>query len=112
MNGIQRFPDFVTGLTEAALPFPGAKGWFMTGDGKQVAFIEFSETADVPEHSHQEQWELVLAGSVRLVVEGQAMEHQAGDNFFIPAGTPHSARVSDGYKAVIIFNEPARYEAS
>ena len=111
MKGIHNFPDFVTRFTEAALPFEAATGWFMTGEGKQVAFMEFSAAAHVPEHSHQEQWELVLAGSVQLVVEGQAMEYQAGDNFFIPAGAPHSARVSAGYKAVIIFNEPGRYAA-
>ena len=111
MRGIDRFPDFVTRFTKAALPFESASGWFVRGDGSQVAFIEFSEATDVPEHSHQEQWELVLVGSVRLCVEGEEEEFQAGDNFFIPAGTLHSAKVSAGYKAVIIFNEPNRYRS-
>lgn len=109
MEGIEEFPDFVRGLTEAAMPFEGVRGWFMQGDGKQVAFVEFLEAADVPAHSHTEQWELVLAGSVRLRVGGQEKEFQAGDNFFIPAGAPHSAQVDAGYKAIIIFNEPDRY---
>jgi quercetin dioxygenase-like cupin family protein len=71
--------------------------------------MEFGESVDVPEHSHQEQWEFVLAGRVVLRVGGEEREHQAGDHFFIPAGEPHSARIEAGYKAVIFFNEPARY---
>jgi mannose-6-phosphate isomerase-like protein (cupin superfamily) len=112
MRGIDQFPDFVTGLTEAGLPFPGAQGWFMQGDGRQVAFIQFHEAVEVPEHSHKEQWELVLAGSVRLRVGGEAKEYHAGDNFFIPSGVPHSALVRAGYKAAIFFNEPDRYAAA
>jgi len=42
-------------------------------------------------------------------VEGVEKEYQAGDNFFIPAGVLHSARVTAGYKAVILFNEPDCY---
>ncbi|MFC1575628.1 cupin domain-containing protein [Gemmatimonadota bacterium] len=109
MEGIDQFPAFVTQFPKAALPFENARGWFLQGDGSQVAFMEFKEEADVPEHSHREQWELVLAGSVRLTVEGVEKEYQAGDNFFIPAGALHSARVTAGYRAVILFNEPDRY---
>lgn len=111
MRGMEHFPDFVTGLTEAALPFENARGWFVSGDGRQVAFIEFTEAVDVPAHSHREQWEFVLTGSVRLSVEGEVSEYQPGDNFFIPAGAVHSARVSAGYRALIVFNEPDRYAA-
>jgi hypothetical protein len=111
MKGIEEFPGFVTRFTEAALPFRNAKGWFLQGNGAQVAFIEFSDAADVPEHSHQEQWELVLSGRVCLRMEGEEKEFKAGDNFFIPAGVLHSAEVSAGYKAIIFFNEPDRYRA-
>jgi quercetin dioxygenase-like cupin family protein len=111
MKGIDKFPDFVTQFTEAAIPFDSAQAWFVQGGTNQVAFIEFSESADVPEHSHQEQWEIVMAGGVRLTMNGEENEYAVGDNFFIPAGTPHSAKVSAGYKAVIIFNEPNRYNA-
>ena len=111
MIGIDQFPEFITGCTEIALPFQGARGWFLQGDGRQVAFIEFTDTVEVPEHSHKEQWELVLAGKARLRMEGDEKVYQAGDNFFIPAGVPHSATVEAGYKAVIFFNEPDRYSA-
>jgi len=105
------FPDFVTGFTEAAVPFDEARAWLVQGDRNQVAFVHFTEAAEVPEHSHQEQWELVVAGTVLLRMDGEEQRFEAGDNFFVPAGTPHSARVSAGYRAVIIFNEPGRYGA-
>jgi quercetin dioxygenase-like cupin family protein len=111
VTGIDTFPDFVKQLTEAELPFPGAKAWLVQGDGQQIAFIEFSDSADVPEHSHEEQWEFVITGSVRLRLDGTEYEHGPGDNFFIPAGSPHSARVSAGYRAMIVFNAPDRYRS-
>lgn len=97
-------------MAEAALPFPTAKGWLVQGERQQVAFMEFSEPAAVPEHSHQEQWEFVISGSARLRMGGVEYEHGPGDNFFIPAGEPHSAEVSAGYRAIIIFNAPDRYQ--
>ena len=34
------------------------------------------------------------------------------ETFFVPAGTPHAASVRAGYRAVIVFNEPDRYQAA
>jgi quercetin dioxygenase-like cupin family protein len=109
MKTTDGFPDFVTGFTQAAVPFDGARAWLVQGDRNQVAFVQFIEAAEVPEHSHQEQWEIVVAGTVLLRVNGEERRFNAGDDFFIPAGMPHSARVSAGYRAVIVFNEPSRY---
>jgi quercetin dioxygenase-like cupin family protein len=104
------FPDFIHTLPQIDIPFPSARGWLLQGEGQQVAFIEFSETVDVPEHSHEEQWEFPVAGSVLLHMEGESAEYTAGENFYIPAGVPHSARVQAGYQAVIFFNSPDRYK--
>jgi quercetin dioxygenase-like cupin family protein len=98
-------------MTEADLPFPTATGWLVQGDREQVAFIEFSVATDVPEHSHEEQWEFVIAGRVVLHLGGADHKYRPGDNFFIPAGSPHSAKVGAGYRAMIVFNAPDRYRA-
>jgi quercetin dioxygenase-like cupin family protein len=103
------FPDFLTRFPEAAVPFDGVKAWMVQGETNQVVFVEFREEVDVPEHSHTEQWELVLAGSVVLRMEGREREYQPGDSFFIPGGVSHSARVAAGYRGIIVFNEPDRY---
>jgi quercetin dioxygenase-like cupin family protein len=110
MPQIERFPDFLTTLPEIELPFPGARGWLIQGDKMQIVFIEFSDTIEVPEHAHAEQWEFVVSGRMELRREGTSREHGAGDNFFIPFGVPHSATVQAGYRAIIVFNEPGRYK--
>jgi hypothetical protein len=56
------FPDFVTRFDQAAMPFDGVRAWMVQGDRNQVIFADFSRELDVPEHSHDDQWELVLAG--------------------------------------------------
>lgn len=110
MKGMSEFPAFVSQFEEAHVPLEGVKARMMRDSRSQVVFIEFAEAVSVPEHSHKEQWEFVLSGSVRLNRAGEEAEFSAGDNFFIPAGVAHSAKVSDGYRALIIFNEPNRYE--
>lgn len=104
------FPDFVKACPELELPFAGARGWLIQGADQQVAFLEFGETVAVPEHSHDEQWEFVVAGRVELRTGGEPSEHNVGDSFYIPAGVPHAATVHAGYKAIIIFNSPDRYK--
>jgi quercetin dioxygenase-like cupin family protein len=110
MRLIDDFPSFVKELPEVNLPFPGARGWLLQSEGQQVVFTEFDEDLEVPEHAHAEQWEFCIEGTV-VLRRGMGDElFQAGENFFIPAGLPHSAMVSAGYKAMIIFNAPDRYK--
>lgn len=104
-----KFPEFVKGLPELDLPFEGVTGWVVQGETQQVAFLEFTKTVEVPEHSHEEQWEFVIDGRVELRVDGKPVEHNAGSNFFIPADVPHAATVYAGYRAMIVFNSPNRY---
>jgi quercetin dioxygenase-like cupin family protein len=110
MKLVKDFPSFVQTLPEVNQPFPGARGWMLQGTGQQAVFAQFDEELNVPEHSHAEQWEFCLAGSVVLRRGSGDEEFQAGDNFFIPAGLSHSATVRAGYKAMIVFNAPDRYQ--
>lgn len=109
MSELKGFPGFVTSLPEVELPLAGARGWLLQGEKQQVVFAEFSETSDVPEHAHAEQWEIVLSGSAELRMGDESREHKTGDDFFIPAGVTHSATVRAGYRAIIVFNERGRY---
>jgi quercetin dioxygenase-like cupin family protein len=104
------FPDFIKALPEIEVPYTGCRGHLIQGAGQQVVFVGFSRTTHVPEHSHAEQWELVVAGEVALKLEGAPRTYRTGDRFFIPAGVRHSAVVSAGYRAVMVFNSPDRYK--
>lgn len=103
------FPSFIRQLPEIEFPLPGVWGHLVQGEAHQVVFVGFDKDTDVPEHSHRAQWEIVMAGEVRLrTPDGERTAH-AGDSFYLPEGTPHSAHVSAGYRGVIVFDEPGRY---
>ncbi len=110
MDKLNTFPDFVTALPEIELPIDGARGWLMQAAGQQAVFAEFDRETVVPEHAHDEQWEFPIAGHVTLRCQGEEKVYRPGDNFYIPAGVPHSATVSDGYRAFMFFNSPDRYK--
>jgi quercetin dioxygenase-like cupin family protein len=105
----EKIPAFVRSLPEIQLPFDGARGWLVQGQGQQVVFVEFDRTVEVPEHTHEDQWEFALAGRVELHRGGETQMYERGDNFFVPAGEPHAATVHAGYRAMIVFDAPARY---
>lgn len=106
----EKIPEFVKALPEIELPMAGARGWLVQGQGQQVVFIEFDQTVEVPEHTHDDQWEFALAGRVELHRDGGTELYERGHNFFVPAGQPHSATVHAGYRAMIVFNSPDRYK--
>ena len=105
----ERIPEFVKSLPEIALPIAGARGWMIQGVGQQVVFIEFAQTVEVPEHTHDHQWEFALAGKVELHRTGATEVYEQGHNFHVPAGQAHAATVHAGYQAMIVFNTPDRY---
>ncbi len=73
--------------------------------------MKFDKETLIPEHSHAEQWELVVEGSVDMILGGKTKTYTKGDCFFIPKGTPHSAVVHKGYHSVIFFDQLDRYYA-
>jgi len=109
--GLPEFPSFILDNPEVDFPFPGVQGWMISSDRQQAVFVVFSETVEVPEHSHADQWEMVISGRAELHRNGGTEVFGPGDNFFVPAGQPHSATVQAGYRAVIVFDAPDRYRA-
>ncbi|MCP4572398.1 MAG: cupin domain-containing protein [bacterium] len=103
-------PEFLKANPEIDLPLPGVTGWLLQGERQQAVVVEFNETVEVAEHDHADQWEIALSGQVELHRAGGTEVYEAGENFHIPAGQPHGATVHAGYKALIFFDEPDRYQ--
>ena len=104
------FPDPIIRLPEAEIPLKGVQAFLAQGSAHQILFMEFAEDVDLPEHSHESQWAVVLEGKIRLTIGGVTREYQKGDRYFIPKGVPHSGKIFAGYTDVTFFNQADRYQ--
>ena len=101
MNDI--FPEPIQNLPEADIPLAGVKAYLCQGENNQIIFMLFEKDVDLPEHSHDSQWEIVVEGKVELNLEGIKKIYTKGDKFYIPNGVKHSAKVYAGYASVAFF---------
>ena len=104
------FPEPILNLPEAEVPFKGIKAYLSQGENHQIIFMEFEKDADIPEHSHDTQWEIVLEGKVDYWEDGIKYTFKKGDRFFIAKGKKHSAKVYAGYASIVFFNQKERYK--
>jgi quercetin dioxygenase-like cupin family protein len=104
------FPEPIRNLPEADIPLKGIKAYLSQSENHQIIFMEFAEDVDLPEHSHADQWGIVLEGRIDLVMEGVKRTYTKGDRYFIPAGTKHSGKIYAGYADITFFNEQDRYK--
>ena len=103
------FPDFVRALPEADLPFEGLRGWLLNSERGQLLFLETDAELEVTEHSHGNQWGIVVAGEMELTIGGETATFRQGDSYYIPAGTTHGATLRAGFRALDFFEDKDRY---
>jgi quercetin dioxygenase-like cupin family protein len=110
MDEKRMFPDIITSLPEADMPFEGIEAYLLQGENQQVIFMYFDEEVEVPEHAHEEQWGIVLDGEIHVSIGGETQVCRRGDTYFIPKSVKHSARVMKGYRDITFFNQRDRYK--
>ena len=103
------FPAFLRSLPEADLPFAGLRGWLLQSESGQVLFNESDIELTVPEHSHGDQWGVVLKGQIDLTFGDHTETFCRGDTYFIPKGVPHKAHIHAGFRALDCFADRDRY---
>jgi quercetin dioxygenase-like cupin family protein len=103
------FPDPILRLPEADVPLDGVRAYLSQSEGHQVVFMEFSKDVVVPEHLHESQWAVVLEGRIDIVIGGETRTFGKGDQYFVPSGVKHSAKIYAGYADVTFFNQKDRY---
>ncbi|MFX1465081.1 MAG: cupin domain-containing protein [Promethearchaeota archaeon] len=104
------FPEIIVNLPEADIPIKGLKAYILQGERQQIIFMEFSEDIEIPEHSHEAQWGVVLKGRIELTIAGEKNILTKGDTYFIQKDISHSAKIYAGYSDVTFFNQKDRYE--
>ena len=103
------FPEPIRRLPEADIPLNGIKAYLSQGESHQIIFMEFSEDVELPEHSHESQWGIVLEGKIELTIDGIKKIYTKGDRYFIGKGIKHFGRIYSGYADITFFNQKYRY---
>lgn len=103
-------PAQIKKLPKANIPLSGGAAYISQGENHQILFMEFKEVVLVPEHSHGAQWGVVLSGKIELTVTGELNIYAKGDQYYIPDGVIHSAKIFTGYSDISFFDEKDRYK--
>ena len=103
------FPEPIRNLPQADMPFDGITAYLSQANNHQILFMEFVKDTEVPEHSHEAQWGVVLDGEGEVTIGGKLHVLKKGDTYYIPKNVPHSAKGKAGYKDVTLFNQKDRY---
>ena len=104
------FPEIITKLPGADIPLEGVTSYLFQCQNQQFIFMSFDRDVEVPEHSHEGQWGVVLDGEIELTVDGKKSIFKRGDTYFIPKGVKHGARIKKGYKDLTLFDQKDRYK--
>ena len=103
------FPEPITKLPEVDMPFSNYEAYLSQGDTHQIIFMRFNEDIDLPEHSHESQWGVVLEGKIQLTIDGETNTYTKGDRYFIEKDVKHSGKIFAGYADMTFFNQKDRY---
>ena len=103
------FPDIVRRLPEADAPFRDITLWLLRGPTACAIFVQARADSEVPEHSHGAQWGIVVAGELVLTIGGKTRTYRPGEEYLIPPGVPHSAKLRAGVRVIDFFDDPNRY---
>ncbi len=103
------FPEMITRLPEADVPFNGVRAWISQAADHQVVFLEIEPIGLVSAHRHGEQWGIVVEGEMELTIGGETKRYRAGDSYHVPAGVEHAARFLTHTRVIDLFADVDRY---
>src|SRR5262249_57775395 len=87
------FPKVISTLPQADIAFKGVEGWLSQAKDHQLVFMDIAPIGEVAPHAHGAQWGIVVDGAMELTIGGKNHTYPTGDNYFIPQGTGHPARL-------------------
>jgi len=103
------FPEPIAKLPEVDMPFSNYEAYLSQGENHQIIFMQFNEDIDLPEHSHDSQWGVVLEGKIELIIDDVINTYVKGDRYFIEKDVKHSSKIYAGYADMTFFNQRDRY---
>jgi len=106
---MENFPEFMqhpaNRIATSDQATPGVEGYVFDGaDGSQMAFWTCRETASSAAHVHDfDEYMIVVQGCYTLIVDGQRICLNSGEEHFIPRGVLHSGEVLAGTRTIHAF---------
>lgn len=87
---------------------PGINTRIFPGDQAMLSVVVLAPHAEGTLHSHpQEQWGVLLEGSIVRTQNGEKTEVKAGDFWRTPGGVPHTVKAGpDGARILDVFAPP------
>jgi quercetin dioxygenase-like cupin family protein len=104
------FPEIMEKLPDIDINLPGVRGKLFQGPNMQAVFFALEGIGEIPPHTHQAQWGVILEGEAEMTIDGQTRIVRRGDSYTIPAGVVHSIRILSPLKALDFFDEAQRYK--
>jgi quercetin dioxygenase-like cupin family protein len=77
--------------------------------GGRVMLVQFrfQKGASLPPHSHpHEQAGYVVSGKMKMEIDGDAFQLEAGDSYYVPASAEHRVDVLEATEVVDVFSPP------
>jgi len=103
------FPEFMqhpaNRIAASSEATPGVEGYVFDGaDGSQMAFWTCRETASSATHAHDfDEYMLVVEGCYTLIIDGEKISVNSGQEYFIPRGVLHGGEVTAGTRTIHAF---------
>jgi len=64
------YPEMIRDLPEIDIPVDGVRGWLVQSEKRQVVLFEIEPIGKIPDHSHGDQWGIMLDGKMKLTIAG------------------------------------------
>ena len=103
------FPEFMQNaanrIATASQATPGVEDYVFDGaDGSQMTVWTCRQSASASPQVHDfDEYMIVVKGRYTLLLGDTRVELEAGDEFFIPKGTPHGGEVIAGTRTIHAF---------
>ncbi len=107
-----KLPEIIFRHPSAEIPIEGVSSRLMQAGDQQFVFMEFDDDVEVPTHSHNAQWGIVMDGEMELTIKGESRLLKKGDSYYINKDVPHSAKIYSGYKDLTLFDQKDRYKTN
>jgi len=104
------FPNIITQHPSADIPIEGVISNLIQAGEQQFIFMQFEKDIEVPAHSHEAQWGIVIDGEMELTIAGEKKTLKKGDTYYIEKDVLHSAKIKKGYADMTLFNQSDRYK--